>query len=103
MGVDTEIEAGTRKAIVLVPLVPAVTLVAVVVTPVPPLLGVSVTVTFAAQIVPAGNPEPVTDAVVIPACAVDGVAEEPRVTLASSTVNPPASVAVCAPVTTVTS
>jgi hypothetical protein len=67
VGVDTEIDAGTRKAIVFVVPVPGVTPVAVVVTAVPP-LGVSVTVTLAGEIVPLGNPEPVTDTVVSPAC-----------------------------------
>ena len=94
MGVSTEIEAGTRKLTVLVDPVPGVTLDAVVVNALPPDLGVSVTVTFAAQIVPLGNPEPVTEAVVTPACAVVGVVAEPSFTLASFTAKPLASVAV---------
>ena len=94
MGVATEIEAGTKKLTVLVDPVPGVTLDAVVVVAVPPAFGVSVTVTFAAQIVPLGNPEPVTEAVVTPACAVVGVVAELSLTLASFIAKPLASVAV---------
>ena len=86
----------------LVDPVPGVTLDAVVVMAVPPALGVKVTVTFAAQMVPLGNPEPVTEAVVTPACAVVGVVAEPSLTLASFIEKPLASVAVCALVITVT-
>jgi len=79
---------------VLVDPVPGATLDAVVVMAVPPDLGVKVTVTFAGQIVPLGNPEPVTEAVVTPACAVVGVVVEPSFTLASFIAKPLASVAV---------
>jgi len=75
--------------------------VAVVVTAVPPLLGVSVTVTLAGEIVPLGNPDPVTDTVVSPGSADVGVAE-PSTTLASFTVKPFVIESVSPPVTTVT-
>jgi hypothetical protein len=78
----TEIEAGIKKATVSVVPVPGVTLLAVVVTGVPPLLGVSVTVTLAGEIVPLGNPEPVTETLVSPACPEVGLVAAFSVTLA---------------------
>src|SRR5258708_31666859 len=82
--------------------VPGVTLGAGLVTAVPPLFGVSVTVTPAGKIAPLGNPEPVTVTVVTPATPVVGLVELPRATLASFTVKALASDTVSLPVTTVT-
>ena len=78
----TEIEVGIRNAIVSLVPVPGVTPLAVVVTGVPPLFGVSVTVTLAGEIVPLGNPEPVTETVVSPACPEVGMVAAFSVTLA---------------------
>src|SRR5258708_40302112 len=81
---------------------PGVTVVAVVVPPAPLPFGVSVTVTLAGKIVPLGNPEPVTDTVVTPACPVVGLVAEPSATLASFTVKPLATDAGRLPVSTAT-
>ena len=55
-------------------------LVAVVLLDAPPPDGVNVTLTLAGEMVPAGNPEPVTDSAVIPGWPTVGAAAEDKVT-----------------------
>ena len=69
-----------RKPTIFVEPTTVPTLDAVVVTALPA-LGVNVTVTAEAEIVPLGNPEPVTDTLVTPGCPDEGLAEALSLTL----------------------